>query len=475
MRRLALALAVLAVAAACSSTSEQSSVRTQDKEAAASRIGDAANDSVQTEPGASSTQSRSRSTGSVSAPDSTGPRRRANADVPAPRGGPIKIGFHYSENIDAAYRAFGAEGEFVDFPVTINKLVDYVNAHGGLGGRKIVPFIYGTDPLNGTFPAQAEEACTYFAEDAKVSFVVSGAILPEDNMPACHAKRGLPLVWSYHYLLGRQAFDRYADYLYMPQMIGTYRFGFYADALASAGYFDRGAKIGLIRYDTAVHKEFADAVIKPGLSRHKQKLTAEAAITKPESASRAGDSASQISSAMLRFRNAGVDHVLFSPSGGAIPLLWGPTSESQGYYPRLAFTSLDIGNFVTDNLSDRQLNRAVYIGWMPAGDTYMQYTPKDDADLEHCKQATGVRDDTDMVRFCDGLFFLKAAFDRTPSFGVKGLRTAVERLGTAFGSPWSLTTRFAPGRHDGVSSYRLMRFYADCSCFKYVGSPHAVP
>ena len=411
----------------------------------------------------------------VSAPTAGGGQRATSAGPHAlPRGtGEIKIGFHYSENIDSAYAAFGAEGDFVDFEASITKMVGFVNARGGLGGKKVVPIFHGTDPLNGTFPAQAERACTFFAEDAKVAYVVSGAILPDDNMPACFAKRKLPLVWNYQYLTSQDTFRKYASYLYMPSNIGTYRFGFSIGALKAAGYFDKGAKVGLVRYDTAVHMEFAEKIVKAGLAKIGLKLTAEAAITKPQSAGEAGDSAAQISSAILRFRNAGVTHVIFSPSGGAIPLLWGASADGQGFRARLAFNSLDIPNFVTDNMSEEQLNRAVVVGWMPAGDTYAQYVPRTAA-WEECRTATGVKDDTDMARFCDGLFFLKAALDETPTYGVAGLRSAVESLGTGFASPWSNTTRFGPGRYDGAATYRLMAFDAECFCFEFTSGPKSI-
>lgn len=471
MRRIA-GIALLLLLAACGSTNESTVETTGADDTAGVASGvptDAAGSPLATTDASGDPIGR-RAT--VSAPSRDGTSATTPSGPGAlPRGtGEIKIGFHYSKNIDEAYAAFGAEGDFVDFEKAITQMVAFVNARGGLGGKKVVAVFHGTDPLNGTFPQQAERACTFFAEDAKVEYVVSGAILPDDNMPACFAKRRLPLVWNYHYLTSQDTFRTYASYLYMPSNIGTYRFGFYIGALKAAGYFDKGAKIALVRYDTAVHKEFADRIVKAGLARIGLRLTSEAAITKPQSAGEAGDAAAQVSSAILRFRNAGVTHVIFSPSGGAIPLLWGASAEGQNFRARYAFNSLDIPNFVTDNMSEDQLNRAVVVGWMPAGDTYAQHVPKTAA-WEQCRTATGVRNDTDMARFCDGLFFLMAALDKTPRYGVAGLRTAVESLGTGFASPWSNATRFGPGRYDGASTYRLMAFKADCGCFAFTSGP----
>jgi hypothetical protein len=474
MRR-ALAIAAAALLVACGSTTESSTEKTAGDDGAVTEAlaTDAAGSPIATTDAAGAPIRRA--TVRALTASGNGSDQAASRPDALPRGtGEIKIGFHYSENIDSAYAAFGAEGEFVDFEESITKMVAFVNARGGLGGKKVVPVFHGTDPLNGTFPEQAERACTFFAEDAKVAYVVSGAILPDDNMPACFARRKLPLVWSYQYLTSGDTFRRYAGYLYMPSNIGTYRFGFYIGALRTAGYFDKGARIGLVRYDTAVHKEFADKIVKAGLKDIGLKLTSEAAITKPQSAGQAGDSAAQISSAILRFRNAGVTHVIFSPSGGAIPLLWGASADGQNFRARYAFNSLDIPNFVTDNMSEEQLERAVVVGWMPAGDTYAQYVPRTAA-WEQCRTATGVKDDTDMARYCDGLFFLNAALDKTPTYGVSGLRSAVESLGAGFASPWSNATRFVRGRYDGTSTYRLMAFKASCGCFAFTSGPRQIP
>ena len=131
--------------------------------------------------------------------------------------GDIKIGFHYSENLDTAYNALGAQGSFVNMVSAIESMVKYVNANGGLGGKRVVPVFHGTDPLNGTFSAQAEAACTHFAQDEQVFATVQGAVLPDINSAACHEKYQSPLVWSYQYLLDRKTMIDYQDHLYIPQ------------------------------------------------------------------------------------------------------------------------------------------------------------------------------------------------------------------------------------------------------------------
>jgi ABC-type branched-subunit amino acid transport system substrate-binding protein len=466
-RRALLAIVVL-IAAACGSTSSD-----RVTEAASPSASDApsATAGASVAPTATDAAGRPVTRGTVSAPGAAAlPGSATTPTAGLPRGtGTIKIGFHYSEDIQAAYRAFGASGDFFDFEDAITSLVNWTNARGGLGGKKVVPVFHGTNPLSGTFPEQAESACTYFAEDAKVAYVVSGAILPDDNMPACFARRKLPLVWDYQYLVSRPTFDRYANTLYMPHNIATDRMGFLIGALNDAKYFSTGAKIGLVRYDTAAHKEYADKVVKAGLAKIGRKVAVEAALSQPHSAGEAGTTANQAASAILRMNNAGVTHLIWVPSGGAIPLVWGNAADSQNFHPRNAFTSLDIPTFLTDNMSEDQLGTAVVVGWMPANDTFMRFVPKSQA-VEDCKKASGVPDNTGIARFCDGIFFLKAALDRTPLYGVDGLRKAAAALGTSYESPWTISTRITSGRHDGATSYRLLTFDTGCVCFRFASA-----
>jgi hypothetical protein len=482
MKRLragALIAAILLLAVACGSTNDRVDKTSAGDAAAGASDAPAASRSA----GPAATDAAGRpvagSSATVGAPG-TAPRASDGSTSGAtvlPRGtGTIKIGYHYSSDIAAAYAAFGAEGEFVDVEETVTKIVAWVNAHGGLGGKKVQVVFHGTNPLSGSFPSQAEAACTFFAEDAKVAAVISTAILPDDSMPACFARKNTPLVWSYQYLLPRGTFEKYPNTLYMPHNIGSDRMGFYAGALKSSGFFEPGAKYGIVRYDTAVHKEFADRVIRAGMAKLGLKVTDEAALTKPQSAGDAGATANQAAGAMVRFKNSGIDHILWVPSGGAIPLVWAPTADTQKYFPRSAFTSLDIPNFVDDNMSADQLKRAIVIGWMPPNDTYGKYLPKP-KQYNDCKQASGVPDNmSGGAQLCDGLFFLKAAFDKTPQYGVAGLRKAVESLGTGYASPWTISTLLKPGRHDGATSYRLMQFNPACTCFNYMsGAAKKIP
>jgi hypothetical protein len=79
--------------------------------------------------------------------------------------GPIKIGFLVTD-----YRTFrssqgGESGPDPQEP--FRELVGYLNAHGGLGGRKVIADHYSLDAnsTNTTTSQAAQQACAHFTQD----------------------------------------------------------------------------------------------------------------------------------------------------------------------------------------------------------------------------------------------------------------------------------------------------------------------
>lgn len=382
-------------------------------------------------------------------------------------GGELKIGIHVSEDLQAAYAAFGAQGAEGDIRPAIEKVIAWINERGGFGGRKVLPVFHGSDALNGSFDSQAQAACARFTEDDPVFAVVSGAVLPTANLPDCMAKKRTPLVWNYHYLVDRPMWERYLPYLYMPFSISGDRLAtVYADELVAAGFFSAGARAAIIRYDNPQHTRFATTQLRPRLQQRGVNVVEDIAMRQPPSAAAAGDTAAQIGNAILRLRGSQVSHVVFVPSGGAVPFIFMNEAESQGYRPRYGMNSLDIPYFVSDQAPTAQLAGAIAIGWSPASDTRREQQPLS-GPRDLCYQLTNSQT---AQRFCDGLFFLKAALDRHPATDAAGLQVAVEGLGGAFDPVFSLGTHFSPGRHDGASAIRVVAYDSRCQCFQYTGA-----
>src|SRR5205085_2981766 len=127
------------------------------------------------------------------------------------------------------------------------------------------------------------------------------------------------------------------------------------------------------------------------------------------------------------------------------------------------------------NAPAEQLTGSIGIGWLPASDIYYKEIAHGVNPAEDLCYAITKRNGDEVKRYCDGLFFLKAALDRAPVFTPAGLRAAVEALGTSYNSPWTFATRFGPGRYDGAHQARSLAFVDSCACYRYSGNPIEVP
>ena len=388
--------------------------------------------------------------------------------------GTVKIGFGYPMNLSAVYAAFGANnltGD--DWKSYIGPIVTWMNAHGGLAGRAIVPVYHGTDAENGTFQSQAESECAAFTQDDHV-FAVVGEIIA-DNQADCYARANTPFLAQTAVLVDHTTYDRHPGLVYQPFMISAERQGFWIDNLVAQKYFTAGAKVGLLEMDNGVYHRFADTVIKPRLAAHGIQLADEYAFTPPDSAASAGGLFAQANNAVLRFRAENITHVILSPSGGEIPFVFMQSAESQGFRPRYALNSLEVPAFVTQNAPVAQLTGSVGTGWLPASDLYYKEIAHGVNPAEDLCYAITKRNGDEVKRYCDGLFFLAAALQKAPEFTAAGLRAGAEALGTSYNSPWTFATRFGPGRYDGARQVRPLAFVPACSCYRYTGPPVEVP
>lgn len=393
-----------------------------------------------------------------------------------PRGtGTIKIGIHNSENGGAAAQ-FGANALPASGRREAEAAIKFVNANGGLGGKKIVPVFHTSDPISGSFDALVESACRSFTEDNKVFAAMSDALTPSINLPACMAKQKTPLIWTLEYLIDDKTADSFGPYLYQPHTLHWSRLGVYIDKLVSIGFLKKSNRIGLVRYDSGTHKAYAD-IFKRRLAAAGLSLTEEAAINQPRAATNAAGAAGELSSASLRFRTAQVDRVIFVPSGAVMPYLFMPGAEANGYRPLYGLSSLDPPDFVTQNVPARQLQGARAVAWLADVDT-RQDSIAYFSGAKRCEEAVvkggGPRGGgEDIISYCEGLFLLKDALDRNPVYSVAGLRDGILGLGRSWRSPRTFATRFAGGWQDAAAAVRTMRFNG--TSFVYDSAPTPVP
>lgn len=487
-----LLVAVLLLAAACSSTSEQEDV---------AGAANAATDDAPVGAGAGVSASPAAplptggaNLGSPGTPEPVAIAGRRPAPV-IPGGGEVKlgrgvtptsvkIGINHTAPLGPAFRAVGFAGDpaATDERRIAEILVKYINQHGGLNGRKIEPVFNEYDAVGGgTWDSIAAEACQRFVNDEKVFAVISGHVGQTDSLVDCLAKGKTPIIQQNQWPYDAKYFNDYRNYLYQPSRMRPERFvPAWIKGLKDAGYFTSGAVLGLARFDAPVFGRIA-TLIKAELKKIGKAIKTEAVLNTPQAVSDFGRMSSEFQAAVIRFRQNGVTHVLFDEWAGQMPFFGLTVAENQGYRPRWAFNSTNLTNTIQAQHDDRQLKGAVSVSWLPGQDVADPHDPRRGGVLAKCYDiiTKGGMTPSRLYSgiFCDSFFFLQRMLATTNNVTPEGLAAAAAKIATGYESPYTWTTRFATGRTDGASSVRILKYTPDCvtvegeprGCFKYSG------
>jgi ABC-type branched-subunit amino acid transport system substrate-binding protein len=431
-------------------------------------------------PGVPAASSGAGTTRTAKGKVSTGTRAGTSATSTGPGAPPVtgeqvKIGYYLTQpgSSEAAYAALGVQVTRGDETGETQTIVDAVNAKGGILGRKIVPVIkYYNERDN--FVTQYAAACETFTRDEKVFAVVSGSTNPGvEGFADCLAKAGVLFVLDTRWLHSSPAFRPWGNAVYAPSYLVGDRWAAIVDTLAGAGYFDKGARVGLLWQDEGSAGTVAKSVVKPRVLAAGATVAAEESYPTYHSVGELGAASSQISSLVLRFRAAQVDHIVFVGTAGTAPLFFIPAAHSQGYHPRYAFNTTEIPQVIASNVPKGSMPGAMGAGWEPTQDVDWPQDPGLIAAQKECFDLLKKGGATFTSRFaghmaaklCEGTWFLRDTIVAGGGFGAVQVRTGSDTLAT-FRSPMTFVSQ-VKGRPDGVAALRPFVLDDGCSCFKY--------
>jgi ABC-type branched-subunit amino acid transport system substrate-binding protein len=402
----------------------------------------------------------------------------------------IKIGF-----MDAA---FATPSGFLptstgDATTQINAVVDYINANGGIGGRKITPVIRKFN-LSANNDATAAALCAAFADDDKVFAVSSQSVIVSSAARECFSKKKVVyLEGAGSWPIDTKTLARMAPYGYVTNIPAVDRPAVsYIKMLLDEGYFGsdpKAAKVGLISMDDPAYKfaaEKAEAELKKAGIELVDKVFFD--TTSQDTVSRDGTASAP------RFAAKGITHVISMASGGnSMQFMW--AAEDNKYFPRMAFTSFDNLRIVQNGslfrirvVSKDNLRNSIAIGFNPVTDTedkeliFPQPGPeKTCIDLFTNRQLiTGFESRYNSryaQSYCDNMVFLKTVADNiTGPLNAEAISAQVAKLGSkGFDASVGWLTVFGPNRFDGGNGYRVLKFDTSCTkspngCFGYSGA-----
>ncbi|TAL22691.1 MAG: hypothetical protein EPN99_05600 [Frankiales bacterium] len=411
-----------------------------------------------------------------------GPAAAAGAVGPGITADAIHLGIAYFPDAAAGNAALGAAGANAgDQRDYYDAVIDDVNSRGGVLGRKLVP-IYHEYRTGEPIDPQHEAACQRWTKDNKVfAILFRGRILQE-----CAMRAGALIISG----------DGEAGPTYqrVPNLVdpGAVRLERLGQATVSGlhreKYFEKTpdwptGKIGVITwqdpsYEYGVKQGYLPALAKLGLRSDLERY-----VVVSQQVGSAADSSSAVSSAVLAFRTAGIDHVLIQDGAagvfglGGLTLLFLNNAKSQNYFPRYGFNANNVPGFsIYPSDQQRGMLAVDFSDYMPTQDEGIAPNPA----RERCHRVLekGGVTPSDQTTYataagaCDGVWFVETLLRKASQPTLQGALQAAASLGTSYRSPQVYGTLLDGSRRDGGHLARNARYDTGCSCMRYTGQPY---
>ena len=498
------------VLAGCSSTHQ--SVRARDRRSAATGAA-APSDGTAGAAGGGLTEDAGGAGaggGATGATGASGGRASRAANATAPAAGSaavvpgakcaqvVKIGVSYSSDEGAAFSAVGHPDNATGFTTYAQSLkqgyqlaVDDLNRNGGLAGCKVALAFhdfsaFAADGASG----ESQKECTDFAEDQHVFAVVPGigGVLENNVLIECLAQHHVPVLWNgIKYTPSAADYSKHRGFLYQVAGLTIDRLRPAIPALARAGYFERGSKVGILVADdgTGNNERLVRDLWKPELAALHIPVS-QFSYKGIDGFQQAGGTSSQFASAVLQFKNAGVNHVLFTPDGGDGLIFFTAAAEGQGFRPRYALTTGSTPAGMS-NAPAEQAKGAMAVSWQVNDLLNLNAPPSafpavpPNSSRTQCQRlyapfasAHGAPV-ASFYPWCDALALLQTV-KKANTVSAAALLSGVESLGTTFdpANAWA-PARFGPGHYDGASAVRVLLWDSKIGQWGLTGPPQPVP
>jgi len=418
----------------------------------------------------------------------------------------INIGLTVTDNSKAAAQALGASGAGVgggDLEAQYRIVLDDINAHGGVLGRKLHPIIYHYDATSTDSTDQQESAaCSAWTQDTKVLAVAAGEASQSYTLVRCLQKAGVIHVATGFTASDESTYGQFPGFVEIASLDIDRMAAVWPSRLQTQGYFGgwdyrtgnasaaTPVKIGIISFDDAASTRAVTSYLEPSLKALGYKDFTYERVLFPKGEADNGTTISQIQNVVLKFRSEGVSHVLPVESQGAgVGGFFARGASGQRYYPRFGLTSgngaqvlIGAGVWPTDELAG-----SMGYGWTPLADVNYSDDPASGPDSnssrQHCVKLMKAHGQTvsdtiterQVVETCDQLYFLADLLNRAGAPNREAFLSAVNGIGGGFAAGETFSTNFASGQHDGVAAGRPFGYVASCTCFRYAGGRFRIP
>ena len=404
----------------------------------------------------------------------------------------VRVGFIYQTNSQAANQTFGFNVASTGNQQSEEQaMVDYVNKHGGVGGRQIQPVYASFDVAQAeSDPNVNTEICHSLTEDYHVFAVVGGGGTP--NGDACYAQHGT-LDFDFLYTAPDLAFlQSTSPYIWATEAGSLDReMRWEMAGLTSRKFFSGvgASNVGVIVAQDAVNERVYSQVTLPALQA--------AGISSPLKFEVPYDTESDLANTMkqavVQFQAKGITYVSFqgggSGGGGSYAILFMVNAESQHYNPRYGLGSSDAPvalaqNVPQDQFQDAAGNPALAVGVAADTDTDEQHylpwpsTPNEKtcASIEAAagNSFSSREGALAILANCNGVFDLQQGAQGLTTLNAQLWANHFMQLGAGVFNDSVYSAVAGPQHWDAAGGYRLLHAVLNCegskACFVYDNS-----
>ena len=432
----------------------------------------------------------------------TGPNGAVTSGASAPgvTASAIYVGLSYTVNSQAATAALGVTGNGVggnngqDVGTII---INDINADGGILGRKVIPVWHAYDDSSqDSLEQQESAACADWTQDHKVFAVIANDQTSSNTLLSCINKAGAVQLWEDFTTSDNSTFTKFPYYVEGGTLQQDRLGAQLPAALAASGYFTawdtatgtatKGVpvKVGVVSFDDTPATNAVEHFLKPALKASGYDADVVYVQT-PDSEAANGTAISQIDSAVLKFRQDGVTHVIpWDAQGAGVGYFFAVGASGQKYYPRYGLQSGDgmqiLLSATNSSALAQEMIGALGWGWVPLADvdpaTDPDNGPYSNAARRYCvalmtKHGEDMSSDItkrQAVEYCDTLNLLKAAMQAGGStISRASFLAGINGLGSSFPDGLTPATFLDATHHDGAALWRAFAFNNSCQCFHY--------
>jgi ABC-type branched-subunit amino acid transport system substrate-binding protein len=383
--------------------------------------------------------------------------------------GTVKVGMSYFGSVGAAIEGIGAEdaGSIVPADQAIidgyNRGIDALNDAGGVNGCQVEGVFFNFRSPAPDYNQESQQECAAFTQDTKVVAVYTVAFETKVAID-CYAKAKVPVfALGTNYPPSCADQKAYPGLVYTPGSVYTCRFDSFIKLWDDAGLFPKDANVGIVTMDDGSGQgpKLADKVWTPQLKKMKIPVTSFKYKGSINSAAFSQVNAA-LGNAVLQFKAAGVNVVLFTPAGGQGTAAFMPQATTQSFFPNYGVDTSD-GLIVAAALGGNGIKKGIAVSWaiidLPLQE--QQELPANPA-IEECAEwsAPSTFTLTGSAGSCDFFNILKAGFEGAKKMDAPSLYKGISALGTSFisSTTYDGATKFAKGRTDGASKAMMLEF-----------------